>query len=67
MCNIYPAKYKTALLNYAEHIIAKHRNSIRLKNVDEINTRLFRGNYSEKLNYLDFQIETVMREMSMYY
>lgn len=67
MTNIYLIKYKTALLNYAEHMIAKHRNSIRFKTVDEINTRLFRGNYSEKLNYLDFQIETIMREMTMYY
>ena len=66
MTNIYLVKFKTALLNYAEYLVAKHRDSIRLKTVDEINTRLFKSSYVDKLNYLDFQIETIMREMAMY-
>lgn len=61
------SKFKTALLNYVERKIARHRDSVRAKTVDEINTRLHKCKYIDKLNYLDFQIETTMREMSMYY
>ena len=57
-------KFKTALLNYAEKKLVSHRNSIRGKLVDEINTRIQKSNYVDKLNYLDFQIETAMREIN---
>ena len=47
-------KYQTAMLNYAENLIRRHRCGVRVKTIDEINTRLFKSNYQDKLNYLDF-------------
>lgn len=57
-------KFKIALMNIVEAKANRHRSSIRTKSVEEIKYKMFQCNYTEKLNYLDFQIETKMRELS---
>ena len=47
-------KFKTALLNYAERKLIRHRSRVHNKLLEEIKMRLFKNNYAEKLSYLDF-------------
>ena len=61
------SKFKVALLNYVENKVNRHKCRYRTKIIQEIRTRLHKNDYLEKLNFLNFQIETVMREIQLYY